>query len=259
MDPKNVHKGAERTPYESLSTSMYLNTRLKLVVSWLVSLPVIRCGIATMSPRQNSSLGSDDVNSPSKEKFKTQSSVGKVMCTVSWLRKGVILLDFLDPRQTINSDCYIAVQTKLKARTSRLWPEKTVFFLQHDNTRFQISWKTTKHIVTLGWTVLPHSSYSLDLAPSDFHLFRPVKDGLCGQHFPSNDAVIVALKQSVKDSQQGELGRSGMAGGQLTCRARSTWSCALLPLKSCQSNQGGWQHDATSGEDKKLSPVLALA
>ena len=35
------------------------------------------------------------VNSPSKKKFKTLPSVGKLMCTVFWDRKGVILLDFL--------------------------------------------------------------------------------------------------------------------------------------------------------------------
>jgi len=52
-----------------------------------------------------------------------------------------------------------------------------------------------KHIANLGWTVLPHPPYSLDLAPSDFHLFGPMKDGLRGQHFPSNDAVIQAVKQ----------------------------------------------------------------
>ena len=44
------------------------------------------------------------VKSPSKKKFKTLLSVGKVMCTVFWDRKGVILLDFLKPEQTINSD-----------------------------------------------------------------------------------------------------------------------------------------------------------
>jgi hypothetical protein len=58
------------------------------------------------------------VNSPSKKKFKTLPSAGKVMCTVFWDRKGVILLDFLEPGQTINSDSYIATLTKLKARIS---------------------------------------------------------------------------------------------------------------------------------------------
>jgi len=55
------------------------------------------------------------VNSPSKGKFKTLLSVGKVMCIVFWNRKGVILLDLLEPGQTINSDRNIATLTKLKA------------------------------------------------------------------------------------------------------------------------------------------------
>jgi hypothetical protein len=40
-----------------------------------------------------------------------------------------------------------------------------------------------------------HPPYSLDLAPSDFHLFGPMKDGLHGQHFPSYNAVLQAVKQ----------------------------------------------------------------
>jgi len=136
------------------------------------------------------------VNSPSKKKFKTLPSAGKVMCTVFWNRKGVILLDFLEPGQTINSDRYIGTLTKLKAWISRVRPEKkTTFLLQHDNTRPHTSLKTVEHTANLRWTVLPHPLYSPDLAPSDFHLFRPMKDGLRGQHFPSNAAVVRAVKQ----------------------------------------------------------------
>ena len=136
------------------------------------------------------------VNSPSKKKYKMLPSAGKVMCTVFWDRKRVILLDFLEPRQTINSDRYIAMLTKLKARISRVRPEKkTTFLLQHDNTRPHISLMTVEHTVNLGWTVVPLPPYSPDLAPSDFHLFGPMKDGLRGQHFPSNDAIVRAVKQ----------------------------------------------------------------
>jgi histone-lysine N-methyltransferase SETMAR len=134
-------------------------------------------------------------NSPPKIKFKTLPSVRKVMCTVFWDRKGVIHLDFLDPGQTIKSGRYIPTLTKLKARISRVRPEKkTTFLLEHNNARPHTSLKTVEHIANLGWTVLPHPSYSLDLAPSDFHLFGPIKDGL-HRHFPSNDAVIRAVKQ----------------------------------------------------------------
>ena len=112
------------------------------------------------------------------------------MCTVFWDRKGVILPDFLEPGQTINSDRYIATLTKLKARISRVRSEKkTTFLLQHD-VRPHTSLKTVEHIANLGWTVLPHPPYSPDLAPFDFHLFGPMKVGLRAQHFTSNDAVI---------------------------------------------------------------------
>ena len=67
--------------------------------------------------------------------------------------------------------------------------------LQHDNARTHTSLKTVEHIVKLGWTVVSHPPYSPDLAPSDFHLFGLMKDGLCGQHFPSYDAVVQAVKQ----------------------------------------------------------------
>ena len=91
------------------------------------------------------------MNSPSKKKFKLQPSVGKVMCTAFWDRKGVILPNFLESGHTINSDRYIAVLTKLKARTSRVQPEKkTTFLLQHDNSTFHISLKTVEHIANLG-------------------------------------------------------------------------------------------------------------
>ena len=42
-----------------------------------------------------------------------------------------------------------------------------------------------------------HPLYHLDLARSDFYLFRQMKEGLNGQHFPSSDAVISALKQRI--------------------------------------------------------------
>ena len=142
------------------------------------------------------SVGWRHVNSPSKKKFKMLPSAGKVMCTVFWDRKGVILLDFVEPGQTINSDHYIATLTKLKARISGVRPEKKISFLvQHDNARLRTSLKTMKHIVSLGWTVIPHPPYSPDLAPSDFHLFGPIKDELHGQHFPSYDAIVRAMKQ----------------------------------------------------------------
>ena len=109
-----------------------------------------------------------------------------MICTVFWDTKRAILLDFPEYQETINSDCYI------EAQTSRVRTEKNTFLLQH-----KTNLKTVEHTANLGWTVLPHPPYSLDLAPPDFHLLRPMEDGLCGQHFSSNDATTAAVKQWV--------------------------------------------------------------
>ena len=111
------------------------------------------------------------VNSSAKKKFQT--SAGKETCTVYWDRKGVIILDFLEPRQTINSDFYITTLTKLNTLISRIRPEKkSTFLLQHNNARPHTSLKTMENIVNLGWTVILHPLYNPDLVLPDFHLFQ---------------------------------------------------------------------------------------
>jgi len=87
--------------------------------------------------------------------------------------------------------------TKLKARTSRVGPEKKTTFLLPHNTRPHTNVKTMEYIANLIWTVLSHPLCSVDLVPSDFHLFWPMKDGLHGQLFPSNDVIIAVVVQGV--------------------------------------------------------------
>ena len=129
-------------------------------------------GITTMSLSKNGGPWSRHVNSLLKKKFKIQPSARKVMCTVFWDRNGVILLDFLEPGQTINSDCYMMRLTKPKAQTSRVRPEKkTTFLLQHSNARPHTSLKIMEHTTNLGRTVLSNPPYSPYLVSFDFHLF----------------------------------------------------------------------------------------
>lgn len=104
------------------------------------------------------------------------------MCTLFWDRKGVILIDFLAPNETSTFDCYVVMLTKLKAQTSIARTKKSIFLLQHNNARSHTSF--VEHTASLGWTILQLSLYSLHFVASDFHLFKLMKDGLHGQHFP---------------------------------------------------------------------------
>ncbi len=67
--------------------------------------------------------------------------------------------------------------------------------LQHDDARPHTSLRTSEAIASFGWTVLPHPVFSLDLAPSDYHLFGPLKDGLRGRHFKDDEEVKDAVRK----------------------------------------------------------------
>jgi hypothetical protein len=48
---------------------------------------------------------------------------------------------------------------------------------------------TTGTLEEMHWEVLPHRTYSPHLAPSDFHLFGPLKEDLGGKIFRADDDV----------------------------------------------------------------------
>jgi histone-lysine N-methyltransferase SETMAR len=135
--------------------------------------------------------------SPRPKKFKTQASAGKVMVTVFWDIRGVVLVDFLAKGSTINSEQYISTLKKLKARIRQARPHMNMqeVLLQQDNARPHTSRLTSEAIAKMGWGVLPHPAYCPDLAPSDFHLFGPLKDALRGHHFQSDDDVKTAVRR----------------------------------------------------------------
>lgn len=142
--------------------------------------------------------------SPGRKKFKTTPSAGKVMITVFWDIEGVILVDVMPRGETINSQAYIKTLKKLNQRFRRVRPHKNPadLLLLHDNARPHTSLATREAITKLGWTVLPHPPYSPDLAPSDFHLFGPLKDALRGTRFEDDEGVIHAAKKWLHDQDK---------------------------------------------------------
>jgi len=52
-----------------------------------------------------------------------------------------------------------------------------------------------------GWTVLTHPPYSPDLAPSDFHLFGPLKHTLHGTRFEDDESVIRAVRMWLHEQE----------------------------------------------------------
>ncbi|KAJ4446902.1 hypothetical protein ANN_13603 [Periplaneta americana] len=131
-------------------------------------------------------------SSPKKPRiFKQTLSTQKVMATVFWDHKGVLLLDFMPKGTTINANRYCetlrklwrAIQNKRRGMLSR------GVVLLHDNARPHTATSTRELLDQFGWEIFDHPPYSPDLAPSDFHLFTKLKDFLGCTRFGSDEEL----------------------------------------------------------------------
>jgi len=62
--------------------------------------------------------------------------------------------------------------------------------LQRDNVPPHKARHTAEKIEETVWELLQHLPYTPDLAPSDFHLFGPLKESLGAEHKFENDEDI---------------------------------------------------------------------
>ena len=127
--------------------------------------------------------------SPATVKSKQFLTPRKLMCTVFWDRKGILLINFLPRGKTSNADVYCETIKKLRRaiQNKRRGLLSKGVALFHDNARPHTANVTKNVLKELDWDVFDHPSYSPDLAPSDFRLFLHLKSFLGGQHFNDDD------------------------------------------------------------------------
>jgi histone-lysine N-methyltransferase SETMAR len=77
--------------------------------------------------------------SPKAKKFKQKLSARKIICTVFWDRRGVLLIDFMTQGTTINADVYCETISKLRRaiQNKRQGLLSSGVLLLHDNTQQQ--------------------------------------------------------------------------------------------------------------------------
>ena len=106
--------------------------------------------------------------SPRPKKFKTQPSAGKVMATVFWDAKGVIMLDFYPSTITEVYYANLLDQLRTAIREKRRGKLSKGVLLQQDNARVHTCKVAMDVAERNGYELIPHPAYSPDLAPSDF-------------------------------------------------------------------------------------------
>ena len=133
------------------------------------------------------------------KKFKTPPSAGKVMATVFWDARGVIMLDFLPKRSKITGVYYANLLDQLRTVIREKCRDKLSksALLQQDNARVHTCKVAMDAVERNGYELIPHHACSPDLAPSDFFLFPNLKKDIRGCHFRSEEEVVTAVEEWV--------------------------------------------------------------
>ena len=106
-----------------------------------------------------------------------------------------IAVNTVNTVNTVNSEnyCELLTQVKKDIKNKRRGLQSRGVILLQDNVRPHTAARTLAKIEDLGWKLLTHPPYSPDLAPSDFHLFGPLKESMKGIHFQTDEEVKAAV------------------------------------------------------------------
>ena len=145
-------------------------------------------------------------------KFKTIPSAGKVMLTVFWDHHGPIYWEFSDgEKSSITQETYFDtlnhLRNAIKLKRPGLLSWKVC--LLHDNAQPHTARLIQFLLEDFKWIVFPHSPYSPNLAPIDYHLFPRLKKELGGKRFATR-AYLIAKVECILKNLDGSFYREGI-------------------------------------------------
>lgn len=130
-------------------------------------------------------------------KAKVVQSTKKVMATIFWDCKGILLIDFKERNTTVNGIYYASLLHKLRdnIREKRRGRLSKVVRLLHDNAPVHTAAVSQEAIRECGFQEMEHPPYSPDMAPSDYYLFSNLKKDLRGRRFHDDNELQTAVMQ----------------------------------------------------------------
>ena len=118
------------------------------------------------------------------------------MLCIWWDIRGPTHYELLKLREKLNSEKYCQqlddLKTAVQEKRLEMFNRKDII-LHHDNGRPHAALGTCQKIAELGWKILWHPPYFLDLAPSDYHLFLSLQNFLRGKKFKNEEDIKQAL------------------------------------------------------------------
>ena len=120
------------------------------------------------------------------------------MLILFWDERGLILEHYMPRGNTVNSATYVDLlknHLRPAIKSKRRGLLSTGVLLQHDSARTHTAHSTVPAIRDLSFECIPHPPYSPDLAPSDFHIFGPLKEAMGGKSFRSDEEVQQAVHE----------------------------------------------------------------
>jgi hypothetical protein len=115
--------------------------------------------------------------------------------------EGIVHIEFFPTGHSVNEKLYCYVLRRLRENNRRNRPNKwrnNSWVLHHDIALAHALLVVQQFLVSTNMTVIPHPSYSPELAACDFFLFPKIKLKLKVQRFDSNKEIQTVLQNVMK-------------------------------------------------------------
>ena len=109
------------------------------------------------------------------------------MLCIWWDQRGILWAAEIIPKPSlmivIDYNLYVWNKLWKKNDRNRSIGQYDKLILLHDNVRPHAAKQIEQYLERVKWTILPNPSYSLDIAPSNFHLFQSMQSALSRKRY----------------------------------------------------------------------------